>query len=243
MKRTKKLSIAASLLLAVTVFTSCEKLPVVQEISGSEVVESFINPETGVTYVPCSTALMPVTVGDLYCKFDDDNRFRTIKFEDPLRFICDDTEFTAGVYRASTVPDITIKNFHPVAAHVYKEKNVAIFMGQLNAEKQYLSESLQDLINNYSEGESPVPDDSEYIYAIRDAMSGEPLEGVYPYDGMIDKDSMLHVRLLSAEYPGLTYIVVYYRGLDGNDYLFDYGTKLSYKCPLNVALRLWEYLE
>ena len=53
---------------------------------------------------------------------------------------------------------------------------------------------------------------------------------------------MLHVRLLSATYPGLTYIVVYYRSLDGNDYLYDYGSKLSYKCPLSVALRLWEYL-
>ncbi len=54
---------------------------------------------------------------------------------------------------------------------------------------------------------------------------------------------MLHVRLLSADYPGLTYIVVYYRSLDGKDYLFDYGSKLSYNCPLDVALRLWEYLE
>ncbi len=239
----KKLSAIVSLLLVAVVLASCSNLPVVEEISGSEVVDTFINPETGVTYVPCSTALMPLTAGELYCQFDKDNRFRTIKFQDPLEFICDDTEFTSGVYRASTIPDITIKNFHPVAAHVYKEKDVAIFMGQLNAEKQYLSESLQELIDTYSEGESPIADDSEYIYAIRDAMSGEPLEGVYPYEGTVDSDSMLHVRLLSADYPGLTYIVVYYRSLDGKDYLFDYGSKLSYNCPLDVALRLWEYLE
>ena len=62
------------------------------------------------------------------------------------------------------------------------------------------------------------------------------------FTGTVDEDSMLHVRLLSATYPGLTYIVVYYRSLDGSDYLYDYGSKLSYKCPLSVALRLWEYL-
>ena len=78
--------------------------------------------------------------------------------------------------------------------------------------------------------------------AIRDAMSGEPEKDVFPATGTVDEDSMLHVRLLSATYPGLTYIVVYYRSLDGNDYLYDYGSKLSYKCPLSVALRLLEYL-
>ena len=115
-------------------------------------------------------------------------------------------------------------------------------LGQLNAEKKYLDESYQELIDSYSEGESPIADDSEYIYAIRDAMSGEPEKDVFPATGTVDEDSMLHVRLLSATYPGLTYIVVYYRSLDGNDYLYDYGSKLSYKCPLSVALRLWEYL-
>lgn len=221
---------------------SCSTLPVVYETSDSVDFDKFVNPKTGVEYVPCNNGVMPVTQGELYCQYDKDNRYRTILFEDPLRFICDDTEFTSGVYRASDIPDITVANFYPVAAHVYKERDVAIFMGQLNAEKKYLDESLQDLIDSYSEGESPIHDDSEYVYAIRDAMSGEPVD-FYPYSGMVDEDSMLHVRLLSATYPGLTYIVVYVRDLNGNDYLFDYGTKLSYKCPLDVALRLWEYLE
>ena len=238
----KKNNVIISLILIASILCSCARLPTVVETSGSSDLESFVNPETGVEYIACSAALMPITAGELYCKFDNDNRYRTIKFEDPLQFICDDTEFTSGVYRASDIPEITVKSFAPVAAHVYKEKNVAIFLGQLNAEKKYLDESYQELIDSYSEGESPIADDSEYIYAIRDAMSGEPEKDVFPATGTVDEDSMLHVRLLSATYPGLTYIVVYYRSLDGNDYLYDYGSKLSYKCPLSVALRLWEYL-
>ncbi len=233
--------IIISLILTVCLLASCDNLPIVYETSDSVDFDKFVNPETGVEYVPCNNGLMPVRPGELYCKYDDNNRFREITFEDPLRFICDDTEFTSGVYRAADIPEITVANFYPVAAHVYKERDAAIFMGQLNAEKQYLDESIQDYIDSFSEGESPIADDSEYIYAIRDAMSGEPVD-YYPYEGAVDIDSMLHVRLLSATYPGLTYIVVYYRGLDGNDYLFDYGTKLSYNCPLEVALRLWEYL-
>ena len=237
----KRINIIVSLILAAAIFCSCTRLPTVVETSGSSDLERFVNPETGVEYIECSAALMPITVGDLYCKFDNDNRYRTIKFEDPLNFICDDTEFTSGVYRASDIPEITVKSFAPVAAHIYKEKNVAIFLGQLNAEKKYLDESYQDLIDSYSEGESPISDDSEYVYAIRDAMSEDPVD-VFPAAGTVDEDSMLHVRLLSATYPGLYYIVVYYRSLDGNDYLYDYGSKLSYECPLSVALRLWEYL-
>ena len=170
----KKTNVIISLILIASILCSCARLPTVVETSGSSDLESFVNPETGVEYIACSAALMPITAGELYCKFDNDNRYRTIKFEDPLKFICDDTEFTSGVYRASDIPEITVKSFAPVAAHVYKEKNVAIFLGQLNAEKKYLDESYQELIDSYSEGESPIADDSEYIYAIRDAMSGEP---------------------------------------------------------------------
>ena len=84
------------------------------------------------------------------------------------------------------------------------------------------------------------PINQEWVFSPSDILySAVP---VFPATGTVDEDSMLHVRLLSATYPGLTYIVVYYRSLDGNDYLYDYGSKLSYKCPLSVALRLWEYL-
>ena len=100
----KKTNVIISLILIASILCSCARLPTVVETSGSSDLESFVNPETGVEYIACSAALMPITAGELYCKFDNDNRYRTIKFEDPLKFICDDTEFTSGVYRASDIP-------------------------------------------------------------------------------------------------------------------------------------------
>ncbi len=243
MKFKKIISVALCL---ITVFcfslTSCSDITDVVEHSGPKGELGFLNPETNITYISCSASVMPVTQGELYCQLDRDNRYRTVKYEDPLRFLCDDTEFTSYVYRASDIPDITMETFFPVAALVFKEGNESIYMGRLNAEPKYLDQSVQDMINNYSEGQSPVSDDSEYVYAIRDAMKGEPVLTIPPTEALIDKDSMLHVRLLSAEYPGLCYLVVYYRGIDGNDYLMDYGSYESFKCPLGVALRLWEFL-
>ena len=224
---------------------SCKKLPVVIDVSQSDERETYKNPETGVVYVECSMALMPVKIDEAYCKSESGSVYATVRFQDPLEFLCDDTRdtgYTSYVYRASTIPDITMENFEPIASQVYKEGEVAIFMGQLTAEKQYLDQSIQDLIDTYSEGESPIPDDSETVYAIRDIMCGEAAEGVFPFDDVVDKDCMLHLRLLSATYPGLAYIVVYYRTLDGNDYLYDYGSQKSYECPLDITLRLWEFL-
>ncbi len=101
----------------------------------------------------------------------------------------------------------------------------SLFVERWNAEKKYLDEEYQNV-----EG---LRDDSEYVYAVRDAIiSGE--EAVLPGTNDIDHDYDYHIRLLSPDYPGLYYLIAFYRDLNGKTYLYDRGSKKTVLCPQNV---------
>ncbi len=65
-----------------------------------------------------------------------------------------------------------------------------------------------------------LQDDSELVYSIRDSLIYD--EKVSVTAELTDK--MYYLRLLSADYPGLYYTVVYVTDVNGEQYLLDRGT-------------------
>jgi hypothetical protein len=80
-----------------------------------------------------------------------------------------------------------------------------------------------------------APDDSEMVYAIRDALiSGET---VYVSEENMSDENVYYFRLYSNVYPGLYYLVVFYTDTKGEAFE-DRGTSRSVLCPDNVKARM-----
>ncbi len=202
-------------------------------VSCSDVVDvksndyGFDDAETGIGYVSCGRAVYAVTVGKVYARDQYGNEYCEIKFESPSRFLCDNNIDLPSVYRAKGEPEITMENFNPVSAFLYLEGEASLWVDQLIAEAKYT-------------GHEDVPDDSEITYAIRDAiLLDEPVLDTAPAATEMDTSYTVHIRLLSPDYPGLYYELVFWRDLDGVNYLYDMGTGLSYLCPYIVTYRFW----
>lgn len=203
-------------------FTACSDII---DVKSNEY--GFNDVETGIGYVLCGRAVYALKVGKVYARDEYKNEYCEIQFEEPLRFLCDNDIDLPRVYRASGEDDITIQNFNPIAAFLYLEGETSLFIDQFIAEPQYT-------------GRYDVPGDSEYTYALRDAMTTEePVLFTAPTVDEAVADYIVHIRLLSEDYPGLYYEVVFWRDFNGVNYLLDMNTNYSYLCPYKLTYRLW----
>ncbi|MDL2287520.1 hypothetical protein LJB90_03040 [Eubacteriales bacterium OttesenSCG-928-G02] len=216
--------ITALVLICVCVLSSCNILH-----SGIAEDTGFYDKSTGIRYVICSDAVTPMKPMEEYAKAGG-TKYLTIQFQDPLEFLSDDGEFYKYVYRAEHLPEFDIGLFNPVAADLYLDGEVYFCIDQLIAEEKYLPDA-------YKNGDEER--DSEYTYAIRDTiLYGESVGGDLGYNE-VDESYTVHIELKSADYPGLYYRVVFLRGIDGNNYLYDTGSGKRYICPANVVYRFW----
>ena len=218
----KKLTSLFLVLGLALVFTACSS---VVDVKSDD--KGFIIDDTGIGYILCGRSVNALKVGEVYARDQYGNEYCRIPHEEPARFLCDNDKDLPRVYRAEGVEDITIKNFNPVAAYLYLEGEVSLYIDMFVAEAKYTGKGNKD-------------DDSEYTYALRDAMTTqEPVLLTAPTINDVDSDYTVFIRLLSPDYPGLYYEVVFWRDFNGVNYLEDRSTGYSYLCPYKVTARLW----
>lgn len=183
----------------------------------------FTDPETGVEYEMFSN---PISVYALerdepICN-DGNVQYYSVKWEDSAKYLCDKDGI---VYKAVGVPDLTIDIFDPVAAFVY--------YGSAYLTTLYCEEKYRDPEISYPD-DTEFQDDSDLVYAIRDAILNES-ETQLPLE--LDDDNTFTLRMLSANYPGLYYVVVFTVDTEGNCYLYDRATRKAVYAPQDVIDR------
>ncbi len=225
MRKIKQRLTAVLLLFALCFLYACENV-----VDFQETESGIYDEETGITYLMSNWAVQPIKLEGVYGKYNKVSLY-AIQFEDTANYLADtEMEDIGFVYRNASLPDFTMETFNPVAALIYVPGATSLFVERWNAEKKYLDEEYQNV-----EG---LRDDSEYVYAVRDAIiSGE--EAVLPGTNDIDHDYDYHIRLLSPDYPGLYYLIAFYRDLNGKTYLYDRGSKKTVLCPQNVLERIF----
>lgn len=217
-----KKSIICLGLAAVFLFGGCDK-----KIKLDNNDLGFYDKKNGIQYEICSMrAVRPLAVGEEYAT-DGENIYYTIPFQEPKEYICDRIEGVSYVYRASTMAEITINNFNPIAAFVYIEGEASLPVSTFYCAQEFLPEELR--------GEN-MQDDSELVYSIRDALIKD--ERVMVKDQDIDHKNDFYLRLLSADYPGLYYMVVFFTDINGEAYIRDRGTNDVVAAPVDLTLRI-----
>jgi len=217
------ISVVCLILASVFLLSGCDS-----KIKVKPNEDGFYDDENDIQYVLCS----PLAVRPFYEAREQDayatdgkNVYYKIQFEDPKRFVCDKQEGVSFVYRNAELEDITISNFFPIAAQIYLGDTA--YLSTFYCEQKYLPEELRD---------ENAPDDSALVYAIRDALIKD--EAVYvSAEHMSDKNTY-YIRLLSAAYPGLYYLVVFFTDIKGEAYLVDRGTGKTVLCPDIVKARI-----
>ena len=183
----------------------------------------FTDPESGIEYEMFSN---PISIYALekeepICN-DGEMQYYTIRWEDSSAFLCDKDGI---VYKAKGTADITVDKFDPVAAFVY--------YGSAYLTTLYCEEKYRDPEVSYPE-DTEFQDDSDLIYAIRDAILQED-ETELPV--VLNEDDTFTIRMLSAKYPGLYYVVVFTSDNDGNYYIYDRATRKAVYAPEDVVER------
>lgn len=183
----------------------------------------FTDPETGIEYEMFSNPISVYALEkeDPICN-DGEMQYYSIKWEDSTRFLCDSDGL---VYKVAGEPDLTVDVFDPVAAFVY--------YGSAYLTTLYCEEKYRDPEISYPE-DTEFQDDSDLIYTIRDAILLED-ETQLPVD--LDDENTFTIRLLSATYPGLYYVVVFAQDLNGSCYLYDRATRKAVYAPQEVIER------
>jgi hypothetical protein len=211
------------LLAAVFLLSGCDK-----KLSVKLNDNGFYDKKNDIQYVPCSErAVRPVNdVGekDEYAT-DGDTTYYKIKFEKSENFLCDKKDGVSFVYRNSKLEDITIKNFNPIAAQIWLGD--ATYLDTFFCAQKYLPDEKKD---------ESAPDDSALVYAIRDALKNG--EAVTVDSSNMSTEHEYYLRLLSADFPGLYYTVIFYTDKKGAAYIEDRGSGISVACPDNVKKRL-----
>ncbi|HBL84777.1 MAG: hypothetical protein A2Y17_01695 [Clostridiales bacterium GWF2_38_85] len=215
MKKIKKIAILIllSVITTTTMFTSCESIANFRKTDeGALWLKS-----NDTYYIPCSVSVKAYAIGDLYGKVGDLELYE-IQFEASDKFISEKENLLGGVYRRSDVPEITLGNFNAVAAQIYVIGEQDIIVGEFPAAPEYLSESLTD---DYEDG-TPCTN------AVVDAILGDNI-AIIP--AQVDEDTIFHIRLLSPDYPGLTYTVIFMMDINGDCFLYDRSTQKCVVCP------------
>lgn len=183
----------------------------------------FTDPETGIEYEMFSNSFSVYALEkeSPLCN-DGDVQYYSVKWEDSSKFLCDKD---GVVYKAVGIPDLTIDVFDPVAAFVY--------YGSAYLTTLYCEEKYRDPEISYPE-DTEFQDDSDLVYSIRDAILNEP-ETLLP--AKLDDDNTFILRMLSANYPGLYYVVVFAVDLDGNCYIYDRATRKAVYAPQDIIDR------
>ncbi|MDD2268064.1 MAG: hypothetical protein PHY15_00775 [Eubacteriales bacterium] len=176
---------------------------------------------TDTYYTPCSVSLRAYELGDIYAKNETYNYYK-VNWELPERFVADEDTVLGGVYRNSEIPEINISNFGAVAAKIYVTGEIRQLVDELLASPDIIGDVSR--FTHYEDG-------TERVNAVVDAMiSGEEK----PIPVNIDEDRVFEIGLLSADYPGLVYTVIFMLDINGDAYLYDRSDKKCVACPVMI---------
>lgn len=247
-KRILALFICVCIMLAVT---SCSG---VKDVTISD--SGFTIEETNIKYLSCGRAVFAVNVGDVFAKDGSGNEYCEIVLEDANEFLCDNDKDLPYVYRSADLPEITAVSFAPIAAQLWLEgTGNSTRIGVLEPEVDYLrgkngwsDERCDKLENDRLAAKAACEANNEkyyasydYVYLIRDTIANDEVKRTAaPSVNETDVDFTLHIRLLSDVYQGLYYEVVFWRDMNGVNYLLDRGTGYSYLCPYALTYYFWE---
>lgn len=198
--------------------------------NGGEPTENgFIDPDTGIEYVDVTPmGLYPVDPGEEFITVSVDGEetvYHEVWFEDPSRFLCYEVEGYYFLMRASDVKEPDLREFNPIAASIYSKNNTVKF-DNLFADPEYLPEENRD---EETYGETAL------VKQIQDAiMDGESVEVNIKAE---DIGTHFYLHMLSADYPGLYYIVSFF-SYNGRYFLRDDAMNKTVYCPRDVIIRM-----
>lgn len=219
----KKILIAIVLLLSLCL-CSCDEYEVLRKTEDGDLWSR----SSGITYVSCGLSVKAYSVdtSDVYAKAGK-SKYYKIQFEDPTCFITEEDNVMGGVYRNSILSPITLSNFNAVSAHIYVIGTVELIVDQFLAAPEYFGDDYH-FTENYVDG-------TEYTNAVVEAMLTGDSVLVPTY---VDEDETRHIRLLSADFPGLSYTVIFMKDINGDCYLYDRETKVCVIAPEIIVERM-----
>lgn len=200
---------------------------------GVETDLGFHDPNTDITYVSVAPfglyASVPkenhieeyITVG----KGESKTVYYRLMLEDPKEFLCIEDSGEYLLVRNEKIEEPTIETFNPVAAEIYSETNT-VKVTTFYADEEYIP----DDISNGVVGDR----DSALCQSIANALT----EGEDVSVENISRDEMFYIRLLSKDYPGLYFAVVFFGNGTGRYYLRDRSTGKTVVCPSEVTARM-----
>lgn len=192
-----------------------------------DVPTSITDKKTNIRYVVCNEGLYAEGI------FKSDGPYITLNVEDtegklvtlgfyPIKAQVKESflalELTSGhlLYRADTIPELTIDVFAPVSAGIY--------MGNICIDNFYSAESA---------GKTDAEDGTPYVLAIKEALMqstvGEPSAW---------SDKGYTFRLYSSQYPGVYYTVLFKVASDDTAYLYDSVYDRLYAAPEKLVARI-----
>ena len=198
--------------------------------NGGEPTENgFIDPDTGIEYVDVTPmGLYPVDPGEEFITVSVDGEetvYHEVWFEEPSRFLCYEVEGYYFLMRASDVKEPDLREFNPIAASIYSKNNTVKF-DNLFADPEYLPEENRDEVTY---GETAL------VKQIQDAiMDGESVEVNIKAE---DIGTHFYLHMLSADYPGLYYIISFF-SYNGRYFLRDDAMNKTVYCPRDVIIRM-----
>ena len=219
-----KKSLIALILIFSLCLCGCEKYEVLRKTEDG----NLLNRSSGITYVSCGLSVKAYNVdtSEVYAKAGK-SKYYKIQFEDPTCFITESDNVMGGVFRNSELSPITLSNFNAVSAHIYIVGLAELIVDQFLAAPKYFGEDYQ-FPDSYVDG-------TPYTNAVVEAMLGGESVLVPTY---VDEDETRHIRLLSPDFPGLSYTIIFMKDINGDCYLYDRETKVCVIAPEIIVERM-----
>lgn len=189
----------------------------------------FIDPETEIEYVDVAPfGLYAVNRGEEFIKVgkgDDQVTYFRVQFESAEEFLCVEDSGEYLLVRNKDIEEPTIETFNPIAASIYDGNN-QVLISSFYADEKYLPEDSQSGV---------VGDrDSQLCQNIAKAI----VEGEDTTVNKVSEEDRFYIRLLSKDYPGLYYMVVFFGNDAGRYFLRDRSTGKTVYCPYDVIERM-----
>lgn len=198
--------------------------------SGGEATASgFIDTNTGIEYVDVAPmGLYPVEQGEEFITVKEDGEstvYYEVWFESTSRFLCYEVEGNYFLVRSTKVKEPSVTEFKPIAASIYAGNNT-LYIDSLYADKEYLPDDKQN--------EDYVQESALCKLIAETIENGEPVEVAVTEETI---ENHYSIRLLSADYPGLYYLVSFFK-YNGRCFLRDSRIGKTVYSPYEVNVRM-----
>lgn len=210
-------------LISVVTLVGCHKE------TGEWTVYGFIDNENEIEYVDVAPfGLYAVNRGKEYIKVGEGSNqitYYEVQFESPENYLCVEDNGEYLLVRNKDIEEPTIETFNPVAAAIFDGNNQALIT-RFYADEQFIPEDVENGV---------VGDrDSSLCQNIAKAI----VEGEDTTVDKVSEEDRFYIRLLSKDYPGLYYMVVFFGNDAGRYFLRDRATGKTVYCPHDIIARM-----